>query len=110
MTAEEFTEEYPGQSEDIAHDRFVNVTLDRLADDLKEATASGYSAERHLRQLTAGDAWYIELAETAEGEDAAAELANAMLSLRNVERIVKRHVALFAETPAEAPAAKGADE
>lgn len=106
MAAEQFTEEYPGQSEDIAHERYIKLTLDRLADDLKEAAASCGSAKKHLRQLTSGDAWYVELAETVEGSDAEAEIADAMRALRNVERIVDRHVAAFAE----APAAKGADQ
>lgn len=78
------------------HARYIAQLVQALDGDISSALQFTAGAGKSLAELT-GPAYDVELAETAAGIDAAAELEAAARHLRNVQRIARERQRLLRE-------------
>lgn len=79
------------------HGQRIEFRVKMLAEAVGDAERAVGSALGNLRELTDGEAWYIELAESTDGGDMRDDLDAAMRLLRNVRRLANEHKRLLRE-------------
>ena len=72
-----------------AHGRYIEILVRNASDRIEAALYDAAKAVKDIRELMSNEVYDIELAESADGADAIADLDDAARSLRRARRIIR---------------------